>query len=73
MAKKQYLVISYQEEDHRSYITNDLKKFVIDYHDIDGDDEQEVKETMDHFLNTEESEHEVYEVIKGKLVKISRS
>ena len=70
----QYLVICYQHEAHSSFIVDDLKEFIKEYSHIDDpNDEYQVQKAIDWLLNTYDSEHEVYEVIDGKLHLISKA
>jgi hypothetical protein len=70
--KKQYLVINYQHEMNDSFIVNDLEKFIVEYNGLDEDDKDQIKEDIEWLLDRNESDHEVYEVIKGKLVLLSK-
>ena len=70
--KKQYLVINYQHEMNDSFIINDLEKFIVEYNGLDEDDKDQIKEDIEWLLDRNESDHEVYEVIKGKLVLLSK-
>ena len=69
---KQYLVINYQHEMCESFIVENLKKFIVDYNGLEESDESEIKENIEWLLSKQESEHEVYEVIDGKLVLLSK-
>jgi hypothetical protein len=69
---KQYLVINYQHEMNDSFIVNDLEKFIVEYNGLDEDDKDQIKEDIEWLLDRNESDHEVYEVIKGKLVLLSK-
>jgi len=69
---KQYLVINYQHEMCESFIVENLKKFIIDYNGLEENDESEIKENIEWLLSKQESDHEVYEVIDGKLVLLSK-
>jgi hypothetical protein len=70
--KKQYLVINYQHEMNDSFIVNDLEKFIVEYNGLDEDDKDQIKEDIEWLLDRNESDHEVYEVIDGKLVLLSK-
>jgi hypothetical protein len=69
---KQYLVINYQHEMNDSFIVNDLEKFIVEYNGLDEDDKDKIKEGIEWLLDRNESDHEVYEVIDGKLVLLSK-
>jgi len=69
---KQYLVINYQHEMNDSFIVNDLEKFIIEYNGLDENDKDQIKEDIEWLLDRNESDHEVYEVIDGKLVLLSK-
>jgi hypothetical protein len=69
---KQYLVINYQHEMNDSFIVNDLEKFIVEYNGLDEDDKDQIKEDIEWLLDRNESDHEVYEVIDGKLVLLSK-
>jgi len=69
---KQYIVINYQHEMNDSFIVNDLEKFIVEYNGLDEDDKDQIKEDIEWLLDRNESDHEVYEVIKGKLVLLSK-
>ena len=70
--KKQYLVINYQHEMNDSFIVNDLEKFIVEYNGLDEDDKDQIKEDIEWLLDRNESDHEVYEVIDGKLVLLTK-
>jgi hypothetical protein len=55
-----------------SFIVNDLEKFIVEYNGLDEDDKDQIKEDIEWLLDRNESDHEVYEVIKGKLVLLSK-
>ena len=69
---KQYLVINYQHEMCESFIVENLEKFIIDYNGLEENDESEIKENIEWLLSKQKSDHEVYEVIDGKLVLLSK-
>jgi hypothetical protein len=69
---KQYLVINYQHEMNDSFIVNDLEKFIVEYNGLDEDDKDQIKEDIEWLLDRNESDHEVYEVIDGKLVLLTK-
>ena len=70
----QYLVICYQHEAHSSFIVDDLKEFIKEYNYMDDpSDEDQVQKNIDWLLSTYDSQHEVYEVIDGKLRLISKA